>query len=98
MSEVVGAVRQVAGIMSDITQASQEQSTGISQVNDAITQMEAITQQNAALVEQAAAASESLQQQASLLREAVAVFRTDHDSAPVQRASLATRQVALSAA
>jgi methyl-accepting chemotaxis protein/uncharacterized protein YecT (DUF1311 family) len=98
MSEVVAAVRQVAGIMSDITQASQEQSTGISQVNDAITQMEAITQQNAALVEQAAAASESLQQQASLLREAVAVFRTDHDSAPVQRAPLATRQMALPAA
>ncbi|WP_343650842.1 methyl-accepting chemotaxis protein [Herbaspirillum sp.] len=77
MGEIVGAVRQVAGIMSDITQASQEQSSGISQINDAITQMEAITQQNAALVEQAAAASESLQQQASVLREAVAVFKTD---------------------
>ncbi|WP_299538559.1 methyl-accepting chemotaxis protein [uncultured Herbaspirillum sp.] len=77
MGDIVGSVRQVAGIMSEITQASQEQSNGITQISDAIAQMEAITQQNAALVEQAAAASESLQQQAGVLREAMAVFRTE---------------------
>lgn len=77
MGEIVNSVRQVAGIMSEITQASQEQSTGIGQVNDAITQMEAITQQNAALVEEAAAAAESLQQQAEMLWDEVGVFKTE---------------------
>ena len=77
MGEIVEAVRRVAGIMSEITVASQEQSTGIAQVNDAIVQMESITQQNAALVEQATAAAESLQQQAEVLSGAVSVFRTD---------------------
>ena len=76
MGEIVDAVRRVAGIMSEITVASQEQSIGIAQVNDAIVQMESITQQNAALVEQAAAAAESLQQQAELLSDSVSVFRT----------------------
>jgi hypothetical protein len=61
--------------MSEIAAASQEQSAGIEQVNQAITQMDEITQQNAALVEQAAAASESMQAQAQKLAELVDVFR-----------------------
>jgi methyl-accepting chemotaxis protein len=76
MGEIVAAVNRVASIMSEITVASQEQSTGIAQVNDAIAEMESITQQNAALVEQATAAAESLQRQAEVLADAVSVFRT----------------------
>ncbi|MBP0599874.1 methyl-accepting chemotaxis protein [Herbaspirillum sp. LeCh32-8] len=89
MGEIVGSVQQVAHIMSEITVASQEQSTGIGQVNDAITEMESITQQNAALVEEAAAAAESLQKQAELLWNTVSVFRTVEGAAhsqPVQTA------------
>ncbi|VFR17723.1 Methyl-accepting chemotaxis protein I (serine chemoreceptor protein) [plant metagenome] len=61
--------------MGEISAASQEQSTGIEQVNRAVTQMDEVTQQNAALVEEAAAAAGSLQEQAVKLAEAVAVFR-----------------------
>jgi uncharacterized phage infection (PIP) family protein YhgE len=63
--------------MSEIAAASQEQSAGIEQVNQAIAQMDDVTQQNAALVEQAAAAAESLQDQAGKLTEAVSVFKLD---------------------
>jgi methyl-accepting chemotaxis protein len=75
MGEIVTSVKHVADIMGEITAASQEQSTGIEEVNRAITQMDEITQQNAALVEQAAAAAESLQEQADLLAKAVSVFK-----------------------
>jgi len=71
----VNSVKRVTDIMSEITAASQEQSSGIEQVNRAITQMDAVTQQNAALVEQAAAAAESMQDQAQKLTQAVAVFK-----------------------
>src|SRR5450830_1340340 len=86
MAEIVTSVKHVADIMSEITAASQEQSTGIEEVNRAITQMDEITQQNAALVEQAAAAAESLQEQADTLAQAVSVFKLsggDHGSAQV---------------
>jgi uncharacterized phage infection (PIP) family protein YhgE len=63
--------------MSEIAAASQEQSAGIEQVNQAISQMDDVTQQNAALVEEAAAAAESLQEQAGKLAEAVSVFKLD---------------------
>ena len=75
MALVVESIQKVAAIMSEITSASHEQSAGISEVNQAVTQMDNITQQNAALVEQAAAAAESLQEQAQALIEAVAIFR-----------------------
>jgi methyl-accepting chemotaxis protein len=78
MEEVVAGIRRVADIMSEITAASQEQSTGIEQVNHAIAQMDQVTQQNAALVEEAAAAAASMQEQAEGLRGTVAVFRTGH--------------------
>ena len=80
MEEVVSAIKQVADIMSAITLASQEQSSGIAQVNQAIAQMDEMTQQNAAMVEQAAAAAESLQQQATTLAVAVSVFKLAHYS------------------
>jgi aerotaxis receptor len=75
MDEIVTQVKQVAGYMSDITLASQEQSEGIEQVNQAITQMDEVTQQNAALVEQAAAAAEEMQSQAGKLAQLVDSFK-----------------------
>ncbi|MBP0599297.1 MCP four helix bundle domain-containing protein [Herbaspirillum sp. LeCh32-8] len=74
MDEVVSSVRRVTDVMAEITAASQEQSTGIEEVNRAITQMDENTQQNAALVEQAAAAAQSLQEQAGKLTQLVSVF------------------------
>jgi methyl-accepting chemotaxis protein len=67
----------VTGIIAEISNASQEQTSGIEQVNSAIGQMDLVTQQNAALVEQAAAAAASMQDQASRLADVVSVFRLD---------------------
>ena len=75
MDEVVARVRRVTDIMGEITAASAEQSAGIEQVNQAITQMDQVTQQNAALVEEAAAAADSMQRQSSDLARMMAVFR-----------------------
>jgi methyl-accepting chemotaxis protein len=75
MEEVVASIARVAAIMTDIAEASREQSSGIEQVGLAVTQMDEVTQQNAALVEEAAAAAESLEEQARSLMEAVSVFR-----------------------
>ncbi|WP_233868119.1 methyl-accepting chemotaxis protein [Paraburkholderia adhaesiva] len=69
------AVEQVAGLMRELTDASDHQSTGITQVNQAVRQMDSVTQQNAALVEEAAAAAQSMSEQAGALRQSVAVFR-----------------------
>ena len=69
------AVKRVTDIMAEIAAASQEQTSGIEQVNQAITQMDQVTQQNAALVEEAAAAAESMQEQAQSLTKAVAIFK-----------------------
>ena len=74
MALIVTSVKQVADIMSEITAASQEQSSGIEQVRDAIAQMDEMTSQNAALVEQASAAAQSMQDQAQTLSQAVGVF------------------------
>ncbi len=77
MTEIVPPVEHVAGIMSDISAASREQTAGIEQVNEAISQMDEVTQRNALLVEHAAAAADSLQQQAMKLWQAVSVFKLD---------------------
>src|SRR5690606_10264829 len=63
METIVNGIRQVADLMGEITAASQEQTTGIDQINRAVSQMDEVTQQNAALVEEAAAAAHSLQEQ-----------------------------------
>ncbi|MBS0425195.1 MAG: PAS domain-containing protein [Proteobacteria bacterium] len=78
MEEIVVAIRNLTEIMSDITSASKEQSTGIEQVNQAVTQMDDVTQQNAALVEQAAAAAASLEQQANELVGAISIFNLSY--------------------
>ncbi|KQV80180.1 chemotaxis protein [Massilia sp. Root351] len=75
MEGIVKAVRQVADIMTEISAASQEQSSGIAQVNQAIVSIDDVTQQNAALVEEAAAAAQSMRDQAEMLAGAVSVFR-----------------------
>jgi methyl-accepting chemotaxis protein len=75
MTQVVDSVRRVSDVVAEISAASHEQSTGIEEVNRAITQMDEVTQQNAALVEEAAAAAGSLQEQAANLAGVVSVFR-----------------------
>ena len=75
MDDIVTSVELVADIISGTATASQEQSAGIEQINQAVGQMDEMTQQNAALVEQAAAAAESLQDQAARLTELVGTFK-----------------------
>ena len=67
--------QRVSGIMSEINEATQQQSAGINQVHEAITQMDASTQQNASLVEEAAAAATSLEEQTMRLLQAISVFK-----------------------
>ncbi len=86
MGLIVTSIKQVADIMGEITAATQEQSNGIEEVNQAITQMDEMTQQNAALVEEAAAAAESMQEQAQKLAAAVAIFKLAGDAYSAQRA------------
>ena len=95
MDEIVSSVKRVTDIMSEIAAASQEQSAGIEQVNQAITQMDDVTQQNAALVEEAAAASESLQDQAAKLAEAVSVFKLEGAASSARPARPAHAVIAL---
>lgn len=75
MQDIVQSVQRVTDIMSEISAASEEQSTGIDQVNRAVSQMDEVTQQNASLVEEAAAAALSLTDQAQRLAAAVSVFK-----------------------
>jgi len=77
MSDIVDSVQRVTQIVGNIADASEEQSAGITQVNQAISQMDQGTQQNAALVEEAAAAAQALQGQAEKLESVVAVFKLE---------------------
>jgi len=75
MEDIVASIRRVTDIMSEISSASDEQSIGVSQVGEAISQMDEVTQRNAALVEQIAAAAENLKSQAQELVQTVSVFQ-----------------------
>jgi methyl-accepting chemotaxis protein len=77
MQEIVAQVKRVSMLIGEIASAAQEQSSGIGQVNEAVTQLDQMTQQNAALVEQSAAAAESLKDQATNLARAVSAFKVD---------------------
>ncbi|WP_397324746.1 methyl-accepting chemotaxis protein [Pantoea agglomerans] len=77
MQSIIDAVAQVNEVMKEIATASDEQNRGISQVSQAMTEMDSTTQQNAALVEQSAAAAGSLQEEAGRLEQAVAFFKTE---------------------
>jgi methyl-accepting chemotaxis protein len=85
LTEILGSIKKVAEIVSDIAAASAEQSSGIDQVNIALTQMDEVTQQNSALVEQNAAAAKSLEQQSQAMDERVSFFQLGEgvgDAAP----------------
>ncbi|MDY4373162.1 methyl-accepting chemotaxis protein [Pectobacterium carotovorum] len=90
MKEIVDAVTNVTDIMGEIASASDEQSRGITQVGQAISEMDSVTQQNASLVQEASAAAASLEEQAALLTRAVATFKlSSHVSAPTRPNALA---------
>jgi len=74
MDDIVGRVQRVNGLIAEISAASGEQSRGVSQIGDAVTQLDQVTQQNAALVEESAAAAESLKHQAAHLAQTVSTF------------------------
>ncbi len=80
MEDIVNSIRGVTAIMSEISAASVEQTSGIEQVNLAICQMDDVTQQNAALVEQATAAAESLEEQTQQLTVTVTHFKMAGDN------------------
>jgi len=86
MQEIVSSVQRVTDIIGEISAASQEQSAGIEQVNEAIMKMDDVTQQNTALVEEAAAAAESMMEQADELMGAVSVFKLDGEASQNRRA------------
>ena len=88
MNEVVDSIRKVTAIVSEISQASAEQSDGIEQVNQAIVEMDSVTQQNAALVEEAAAAAQSLLDQATELAGVVSIFKLDESDHTTSRSSI----------
>ena len=98
MAEIVASVQRVTDIMAEISLATQEQSSGIDQINQAIGQMDQVTQQNAALVEEAAAAAESLQEQSGQLAEVVSVFKLDGALAAAARAKAAAPRAVLASA
>ena len=89
MQDIVQQVRGVTDLAGEISRSTQEQSSGIGQVNQAVTQLDQVTQQNAALVQQSAEAAEGLSQQALRLQQAVGAFR------PEARISAARRETAL---
>lgn len=92
MREVVASVRRVTDIMDEISAASQEQSSGIEQVNQAVSQMDEVTQQNAALVQEASSAASSLEEQAARLESVVSVFRLAEGESRTQHAPLTSPQ------
>jgi methyl-accepting chemotaxis protein len=96
LHEIVESIKKVTTVVTEIANASMEQSTGIEQINRALTQMDEMTQQNSALVEENAATAKTLEQQAKSMDERVAVFKVRGDArkdasseAPAQAQSLA---------
>jgi methyl-accepting chemotaxis protein len=82
MRDIVDSIGRVTGIMNEIVASSREQAGGIGQVNQAIVQMDGVTQQNAALVEASAAAARSMHEQAQALAELVELFRVEAKPRP----------------
>ena len=89
MDDILSSVKRITQIMQEIATASAEQGAGIEQVNNAVTQMDDMTQQNAALVEQTAAASASLKDQAASLVESMSIFILGNEEAHAMRPALA---------
>ncbi|HYS13764.1 MAG TPA: methyl-accepting chemotaxis protein [Burkholderiaceae bacterium] len=91
MGDIVAQVRRVTDLIGEITSATLEQSSGIGQVNQAVTQLDQMTQQNAALVEQSAAAAQSLKDQADRLAQTVAMFKVSRAEANITLKSVQAR-------
>ncbi|WP_019576518.1 methyl-accepting chemotaxis protein [Curvibacter lanceolatus] len=89
MEGIVDQVKRVSQLINEISSASMEQSSGISQIGDAVNQLDQVTQQNAALVEESAAAADSLKNQSQRLAELVSVFKIDGQPNRVGQASSA---------
>jgi methyl-accepting chemotaxis protein len=99
LTEILASIKQVADIVAEIASASHEQSTGIDQINKALTQMDEVTQQNSALVEENAASAKTLERQSETMNAKVAYFKLDHGAAPQAAKTPAPASVArLSAA
>ena len=96
MQDMVGAIRRVTDIMGEISAASHEQSSGVAQVGEAITQMDQATQQNAALVEESAAAAQGLRNQAESLLRAISRFQLERDAASSAHSAPSAKVLALS--
>lgn len=92
LEEIVQAVKKVNDIVAEISTASEEQATGLDEINRAVGEMDEMTQQNAALVEEAAAASESLGQQAESMEKLIAFFDTGMDEEPARERHVARKQ------
>jgi methyl-accepting chemotaxis protein len=94
LGEIVESIKNVAGIVADIANASNEQATGIEQVNKALTQMDEVTQQNSALVEENAATAKTLEQQSTAMDERVGFFQIDEAAMSARIASTPARPAA----
>ncbi|WP_018873527.1 methyl-accepting chemotaxis protein [Thioalkalivibrio sp. ALJ16] len=81
LEDIVDSVKKVSDIIAEIAAASEEQSTGLDEINKAVTQLDEVTQQNAALVEEAAAASESLDDQSRELLDLMSYFKGERAAA-----------------
>jgi methyl-accepting chemotaxis protein len=99
LAEIVDSVKKVTDIVAEIAAASHEQSAGIDQVNNAVMQMDEMTQQNAALVEQAAAAARAMHEQAGELTHQVGFFRLagEASAAPAARSAVAEAEAVFAA-
>src|SRR6185295_10013709 len=86
LADIVASVKRVADIVAEIASASQEQSLGVQQVDDSVTQMETVTHKNAALVEESSASLASVDQQAEQLLDVIGFFKTS-GRAPVKPAA-----------
>ncbi len=91
LNEIVTSIKRVADIVADIANASNEQATGIDQVNKALTQMDEVTQQNSALVEENAATAKTLESQSAAMSERVAFSRVDQALQRIVQMPLATK-------
>jgi methyl-accepting chemotaxis protein len=98
LQEILGSIKQVTDIVSDIATASSEQADGIEQINKALSQMDEVTQQNSALVEENAATARTLEQNASVMDERIGAYRFDDTVMTASANRLAAAKPAASAA
>jgi len=92
LTDIVGSIGKVVGIVEQISSASQEQATGVQEINTSVTSLDQMTQQNSALVEESTAAARALSDQAAKLGELMTFFKLDGITGPAQRGSTKLRQ------